>query len=336
MHFRGASLRRHIKKRILALGPVSENHGEAKMFNHSCRCLKDKFYLNIIDSVKYEHRFIRLFVNPICCAFLLIIHRPTHFYLSYSRNKFMLLSLFLVVTPIIKLFNIKCIYHIHDTSLKKELSGTIGEIVRFFYLKCVSLTVIPNKTLLFYSLVHPNMSVKFLLNPFIGAVQHNVVERKNSYCFISVPSRNKNLDIAINLIQSQGKRLEVIGWSEADLRTLYPDLRVDLNKITFCGYMAHDNAMELLSGSLGLISVSDREAMPLSIIEALMRRVPVYVANHTGYRYFINNFESVQNIQELTEANTHVDERAVTLSCEKAKKLFSICRYKSEFIQLFE
>ena len=334
--YRSISPKQQVKKRILALGPVSENHGEAKMFNHSCSCLNSEFELNVIDSVRFRHKFIRLVMNTVNCVFLLIKQRPTHFYLSYSRNKFMLLILFMAIIPIIKMYNVKCIYHVHDTSLKKELSGVIGKVVRLFYFKCISLTIIPNKTLLRYSLLHPSMNVEFLLNPFIGTSQHSDGARKNSYCFISFPSKNKNLNLVVELIQNQDKKLEVIGWSESDAKLLYPNLNVDTDKIKFIGKATHDKAMERLSGSLGLISVSDREAMPLTIIEALMRKVPVYVENHTGYRYFINNFASVNPIYELENASKNVNESSVADSYEKAKIFFDIRQYNCKLIKLFE
>jgi glycosyltransferase involved in cell wall biosynthesis len=248
----------------------------------------------------------------------------------------MLLSLLLTITPIIKIYNVKCIYHVHDTSLKKELSGVIGKVVRRLYINCVSLTIIPNITLLQYSLLHPAINVEYLVNPFIGRIHYDEGERKDSYCFISFPSKNKNLDLAINLIQVHGKKLEVIGWSESDAKLLYPNLNIDSTRITFLGKVDHDKAMKRLSGSLGLISVSNREAMPLTIIEALIRKVPVYVENHTGYRYFIDNFTSVKSIHDLENANKDYNDRSVTESYEKAKMLFSIRLYNSKLINLFK
>lgn len=323
-------------KHILALGPVTANHGEAKMFNHSCGNLQDVFSLEVINSVRFSNKILRSIMNVIACSYLLIRQRPTHLYLSYSRNKIMLLSLFLTILPIIRLYNIKCIYHIHDTSLVDELSGVLGKVVRLLYLNCVSITIIPNKTLLQYALLHPNMRVEFLLNPYIGSVQRRANDAKECFSFISYPSMNKNLDLAIKLIQSQNKRLEVIGWSKSDANLLYPDLNIDPDKIIFLGKLSHSKAMEKLSGSLGLISVSNREAMPLNIIEALFRKVPIYALKHTGYIYFFNTFSSMREIHDLENAHLDNAELSLEQSFKKAKEAFDTKKYKVDLIRIFE
>ena len=324
------------KKHIVALGPASANHGEAKMFNHSCDYLKKKLSVEVIDSVRFSNKFLRPVINIVFCTYYLIQQRPSHLYLSYSRNKLMLFSLFVVILPIIKVYKIKCIYHIHDTSLRDELKGALGKIVRILYLNCVTVTVIPNNTLVRYSLLHPNMQFEFLLNPYLGELLDHSIQPKSCFSFISYPSPNKNLDQVIKLMQSQDKQLEVIGWSETDVRKIYPKLIIDKDKISFYGALTHSQTMKRLSGSSGLISVSAREAMPLNIIEALLLKVPVYVVRRTGYPYFMNTFSSVYDIQQLETKKKHDMENPLEESRQKAQILFDISRYNVELFRLFE
>ena len=98
------------------------------------------------------------------------------------------------------------------------------------------------------------------------------------------------------MINKAKLELEVIGWTESDFKRLYPNFDKDLSRVNFLGKKSHEYTLKRLGVSDGLISISDHEAMPLNIIEALLLSTPIFVKPQSGYEYFLENFQTVKTI----------------------------------------
>lgn len=321
---------------ILAIGPHSMSHGEAKIFKHSCQIISKYYNTQIIDSSYTEHRVFR----PIFVIFSLIYqgcHRKFDYvYLSYSRNKLMLLALLPILTILKKIKKFKVVYHIHDTSLKQNLTGVLGLFVSRLYEICIDLTILPNSYLETYSRVSHSCNITYLVNPYLGHVfKTDIVDPKNFH-FISFPSRNKNLDKAIEFINEADLDLVVVGWNQSDFEKIYPNSRHSLENIKFLGVLPHDRVITELINSKGLLSISDQEAMPLNVIEALLLAIPIYVQVNSGYKYFLNNFETVSILNDHRDLLKKFTRNELIKSQRLAEKMFDKKMYNNKLLKLFE
>jgi len=320
---------------VIAIGPISKHHGEAKMFNYSCDILKENHIVYIIDSTSSNFRVLRPWYVVGRLIFIVSSKEISQIYLSYSRNKFMLFHLLTFIFFIKKIINIKCIYHIHDTSLKKNLSGRFGEIIKTLYSKCVDLTIIPNETLEKYSDIGNESQIRFLPNPYIGELIGEYLYERDAFHFISFPARFKNLDEAVRIVNQADVALKVIGWDKCDYYRLYPNDRQSLARISFLGKCSHKNVMKKLNQSKGLISISDHEAMPLNVIEALLHSVPIYVKDRSGYKYFIQNFDSVKILSTPERLNDQINVDELQKSRDVALELFDKSKYDKGLLEIF-
>ena len=238
---------------LIAIGPSSKNHGEAKMFQHSCSILKENFDLIVIDSTAAKLKYLRPWYVIWYLCYFTCKNNISHIYLSYSRNKYMLL-MFLPVLILVKFVSkSKCIFHIHDTSLKKNLTGFWGIVVKILYSSCIDFTILPNKSLEKYSRIEAKSKLIFLLNPYLGQVAKKEKYKLNKFHFISYPEKFKNLNIVIDLINKAKLELEVIGWTESDFKRLYPNFDKDLSRVNFLGKKSHEYTLKRLGVSDGLI-----------------------------------------------------------------------------------
>jgi hypothetical protein len=320
---------------IIAIGPASQLHGEAKMFNYSCGILKENYVVYVIDSTFSKYKILRPWYVVARLISIVFSNDISQIYLSYSRNKFMLFHLFVFIFFIKNFTNIKCIYHIHDTSLKKNLSGSFGKIVKILYSKCVDLTILPNKTLEKYSNIGNGNQIRFLLNPYIGTLISEYLAERHTFHFISFPSRFKNLDEVIKIANQADIALEVIGWNKCDYYRLYPKDIQSLARINFLGKCSHKNVMKKLNRSKGLISISDHEAMPLNVIEALLQSVPIYVKERSGYKYFIHNFDTVKILSTPEVLNKPINIGELQKSRDVALALFDKSKYDRDLVKIF-
>ena len=153
---------------IVAIGPYSKNHGEAKMFQHSCSVLKEKFDVIIIDSSRPNFKYLRPWYVIISLCYFSYQKKVSFIYLSYSRNKYMLAVFLPFLLFICLLTKPKCIFHIHDTSLKKNVIGLLGNFVKKLYSKCIDVTILPNASLEQYCRIEEVSKLKFVPNPYLG------------------------------------------------------------------------------------------------------------------------------------------------------------------------
>lgn len=321
--------------KVVAIGPASQQHGEAKMFNYSCDRIKQKYELIIIDSAFTKCRILRPFYVIFRLSLTRFFKDVSHIYLSYSRNKLMLILLLPVLFIVRTLTKVKCIYHIHDTSLKQNTSGVLGGIIKYFYVRCIDVTIIPNEFLESYTRISSKADIKFLLNPYLGELKFKDSIRVEKFHFVSYPSHFKNLDRAIKIANQAGVFLEIIGWSKADFNRIYPDASINLTKIEFLGQLSHEKVVERLSTSSGLISISNHESMPLNIIEALLLSVPVYVNESSGYLYFLQNFDTVNVLTNSDSLKIKNSIQELEKSRSKARKIFDKEKYDNGLFEVF-
>ena len=93
--------------------------------------------------------------------------------------------------------------------------------------------------------------------------------------------------------------------------------------------------MKKLSRSRGLISISDHEAMPLNVIEALLHSVPIYVKDRSGYKYFIQNFDSVKILSTPERLNDQINVDVLQKSRDVALELFDKSKYDRGLLEIF-
>ena len=70
---------------VIAIGPISKHHGEAKMFNYSCDILKENHIVYIIDSTSSNFRVLRPWYVVGRLIFIVSSKEISQIYLSYSR-----------------------------------------------------------------------------------------------------------------------------------------------------------------------------------------------------------------------------------------------------------
>lgn len=320
---------------IIAIGPYSEYHGEARIFKHSCSLIQTSHDLIIIDSTRYKNRLLRPIMVIIRLLLVSLFTRFDYIYLSFSRKKIILLVFLPILNLLKKIKKFSVVYHIHDTSLKQNLTGPFASYLKKLYESTIDLTIIPNQHLEKYIRLSNKSEIRFLLNPYLGDTYTATATSKLFFHFISFPSYNKNLLKAIELVNQLEHRLHVVGWTKLDFYRLYPESDISLKNIKFLGVVSNKEVIKELQSSKGLISVSDSEAMPLNVIEALLSKVPVFVGKSSGYSYFTENFSTVLSVSKPCVLDTEFKETELTDSRNKARQLFDKKQYEHNLLQVF-
>lgn len=261
--------------------------------------------------------------------------RIDYIYLSFSRKKMILLVFLPILVLLKKIKKFVVIYHIHDTSLKRNIIGTFSGCITKLYESAIDLTVIPNRHLEKFIRLSDKSVISYLLNPYLGEAYTTIIRRKSCFHFISFPSHNKNLLTAIELVNQTGHHLHVLGWERSDFYHLYPHSTISLKNVKFLGVVSNRRVIQELQSSRGLISVSDHEAMPLNIIEALLSKVPVFVGKASGYSYFTENFSTVLPVSDPYVLNIEFNDPELTSMRNKAHALFDKKQYQLNLLKLF-
>lgn len=320
-------------KRVCIFGPISAHHGESKMLRYSIEALSEHFNVISYDTLNCRLRLIRPFYVGYLVLNATLTKKPNLIYLSISRNKFSLLITLPLIT-IAKFFDpLPIIFHVHDTELRRNTRGLFGFFIKKMYTFCISSTVVPNRTLEEYSRLDLSMIMDYILNPYLGRADCFPINKKTEYYhFVSFPSENKRLDLAIKISNIKNIKLRVIGWKKTDFNRIYYKKNYSMENIEFLGALGHLAAIEELKSSAGLLALSEREAMPLTIVEALLVGIPIYTRDQSGYRFFINNFDTVKKISCDKEPIEKPNAYRLRLNQKKASGLFSKLSYKKYFV----
>lgn len=311
--------------RILAIGPYSALHGEGRMFHLTVDHLASRYDVQCVDSYLCRSRMSR----ALNTAYYLILNLDASYskvYLSTSRNKFSLVIVLLALLIASTRSTAEIFFHIHGIELKRNTTGILGSLVKRLYLLVVDVTIIPNSSIDDYSRLSANMNIQSVVNPYLGNVTSlrdtNVAELHRAFIFVSFPSRNKGLKELLSLPLIKSYPIKVVGWCPEDFKEIYGS-EPDHGQVSFLGKCSPETTLNYLKASRGLLAFSKEEAMPLTLIEALMLGVPVYTNDCPGYRFFQENFETVAQIGQTTTELLEFSKKEVTRSRERAQELFS-------------
>ncbi len=324
-------------KNTICVGPSSQHHGEAKIFNFTCDVLKLNSNVKIIDHTKLKNRTI----SHIISLLILIFNYPVadYIYLSIPRRKY-LLSLYLLIllcmkySPFSKVRG-KVLFHVHGYELATAYSGFMSNLLLRIYESAIDTTIISADELKYGSLPSVRVNYEILPNAVeIELSDISQVDMSDYYAFVSFPSFNKRLDKVIKIFEGHpDENLVVIGWKQDDVKKIYGrNFKIPEN-IVFKGRLDQSHTLAYIRSAIGLIADSEIEAMPLIIAEAILLKTPCYLGSATGYQYYLSNFPSIMRIDQIFLCTPSPEN--IIKSYEMGKNNFSKKKYVSRLLQIF-